>query len=757
MARTVLVGIYLKESLCMFARLKMAPKLALAAAVFLLPTVFGLGMLVAEQNIQIDFAAQEALGVRYLRGVVSLEARAALASLHGEAAAADWGEKIGLLQTQYGATLETAGQADAVQKALGNSADLSTARAKLRDLVTRIGDRSNLILDNVLETYYATDVVLNRLPDLMERVANTAAMVGDGKSATQREAAFLIATGGLADTLEGLSGSLNSAMANNADGSIKAALAAEWAGLQAQTERYEEALQKGQATPGMAAGLINGLMGFNEHACAELTRLLDGRVSALQMRQWRNAGVSALLFGLAAVVMLLVARRLVVRPLAELVEATQHLARGSLDVALAESAVQDEIGDLSRALGGFRQALLRNRNLEAERLQAEAVRKAQQAELEALARDFNRSVSGQLETVSRAAGSLNEAAAMLTDSASRTSSSSENVEGSAQQAQHNAGIVASAAEELAASCREIAQQIERSTATTEHLVQQAERARSLVDELTGVVVGTGQVIELINTVAGQTNLLALNATIEAARAGEAGKGFAVVAQEVKALAAQTSRATGDITERIEAVHRSARDATSIIQQMADLVHDVDRTSSAIAAAVTEQVAATEEISRNITEAARSTETVFNGIGAVRKDAVSAGMISSDLGQAAQDLSDQARILKVDVDHFVGAMARSTDRRNAQRHTLQRRVSITRGGDAPVAGELINISESGLAARVGMALHCGDVVEVAGLTAQAVRARVVDYSDRVMRVQFQFDEQTELAIRNFVAGIVRNAA
>jgi methyl-accepting chemotaxis protein len=567
----------------------------------------------------------------------------------------------------------------------------------------------------------------------------------------------LIAIGGLSDTADGLNTSLTASFTENADGGLRAALGREWGNLHEQLNRYTAALPKGETTGAMADALIASMASFNDHAGTALTNLLERRVDALRSRQWRNAGLTCVLFGAAALCMLLLAQTMVVRPLSRLAKATILLSEGDLAVRLPERKARDELGDLSRALRVFHAALSENHSFEATRAVAEQERRVRQEALENLARDFNRSVSGQLETVSHSAANLNEAAQALTASAARTGDRTVEVEGSAQQAQQNAGIVASAAEQLAASCREIAIQIERSSATTEDLVGHAERARKLVDELTNVVVGTGQVIDLINTVAGQTNLLALNATIEAARAGDAGKGFAVVAQEVKALAAQTSRATGDITSRIEAVHQSAKGATDIIQQMADLVGLVDQTSSAIAAAVTQQVAATEEISRNINEAARSTNTVFHGIGAVREDALSSGAVAHNLQGAATELTQQAQVLKLDVDHFVGAMARSTERRSSTRHNMVRALQVQHGNQPPIDGQLVNISESGLAMRAKIKAACGDVVTITALTAEPLRARVVENDGSVLRMQFQFDERTETTIRQFIASNVRQAA
>ena len=450
----------------MFASLKLAPKFALPAVIFLVLIVVALGVLVADRNTQIDFTTQQARGARYLRGVAEIHGSAALASLGHQGAQADWRGKVDQLQSRFGRALQTNVQAEAAMQSMSNDADLSTMRAKLRDLIVRIGDRSNLILDQQLDSYDMADIVLNRLPDLMDRVVVTAEMQNNS-SASQQGASFLIATAALAETVDGLSASLGSAFDTNADGSLKSALGTEWGGLHDQIAHFTEALHTGEASTAMAASLLGRLQLFDEHACAELTRLLDRRVDSLEAGQWRNAGVNAVLFGLAALVMFVVARAMIIRPLSQLAAATRYLANGEHDTLLEHRNMHDALGELSQALSGFRDALLRNRTLEAARASAFAEQRSRQQELEALARDFAQTVS-------------NQPGLQSTD------------------------IVASAAEELAASYREIAALMERSTATTEELLGRAARAHKLVDELTDVVVGTGQVIDLINTVAGQT-------------------------------------------------------------------------------------------------------------------------------------------------------------------------------------------------------------------------------------------------------------
>jgi methyl-accepting chemotaxis protein len=246
---------------------------------------------------------------------------------------------------------------------------------------------------------------------------------------------------------------------------------------------------------------------------------------------------------------------------------------------------------------------------------------------------------------------LEKTASTLTRTASTTQHLSASVASASEETSANVQSVASATEELASSVTEIARQVETANRIAGDAVTKAGETGGVIAGLAGAAERIGEVIGLINAIAAQTNLLALNATIEAARAGEAGKGFAVVAQEVKALAAQTAKATGDISTQIAAMQSATASSVSAIKDIGGIIARISEVSSAIAAAVEQQGAATQEIARNLQEAAAGTTHVTDKITSVNAHATETGEASTDVLSTAAALSQDSARLKDEVERF----------------------------------------------------------------------------------------------------------
>jgi methyl-accepting chemotaxis protein/aerotaxis receptor len=203
--------------------------------------------------------------------------------------------------------------------------------------------------------------------------------------------------------------------------------------------------------------------------------------------------------------------------------------------------------------------------------------------------------------------------------------------------------------------REIGRQVQDSTRIAGEAVTQAQATTERVSELSRAASRIGDVVELINAIAGQTNLLALNATIEAARAGEAGRGFAVVASEVKALAEQTAKATGEIGQQVGGIQAATQDSVGAIGEISGTIARLSEIASAIAAAVEQQGAATQEIARNVQQAAQGTQQVSSNVGDVQRGASETGAASSQVLSAAQMLSRDSNRLKLEVGKFLNSV------------------------------------------------------------------------------------------------------
>ncbi len=341
--------------------------------------------------------------------------------------------------------------------------------------------------------------------------------------------------------------------------------------------------------------------------------------------------------------------RAIGRPIEQLNGAMAKIAQGEFNSRIAIER-DDEIGVALRNV----QAMQAKLGFDREEAKDSVKRVAMQRkiDMQRLANEFEGAVGEIIETVSSASTELEASAGTLTKTAERAQEVTTTVAAASEEASTNVQSVASATEELTSSVNEISRQVQESARMAGEAVDQARKTNDRVSELSKAAARIGDVVELINTIAGQTNLLALNATIEAARAGEAGRGFAVVASEVKALAEQTAKATGEIGQQITGIQSATQDSVTAIKEISGTIERLSEISSTIAAAVEEQGAATQEISRNVQQAAQGTQQVSSNITEVQRGASETGSASSQVLAAAQSLSRDSNRLKLEVGKFL---------------------------------------------------------------------------------------------------------
>jgi methyl-accepting chemotaxis protein len=340
-------------------------------------------------------------------------------------------------------------------------------------------------------------------------------------------------------------------------------------------------------------------------------------------------------------------------PFEHIAKSLARLNAGETDFEIHYQKRADEVGTVARAIHAFQQSVIAERRSSADQLKEANARLKRQQELEAAINAFEANASGRVGQVAATSGELHGAAATMSAAAEETARQAEIVTEAAHELATNIDTLSAAGSNLAHAITEISEGMSRASAISDAASRTSASTAEKFEELKQAVATIGDIVQLINSIASQTNLLALNATIEAARAGEAGRGFAVVAAEVKQLASQTTKATGEIADSIAHVQQVANQSVDAVAAIGRTIEDVRRIAAEVAEAVEQQRLAAQDIAANVQSAAHGTEQVSTNISGVTRAAADTGGAAMSVLQSAGRLTQEADAIKESVDGFLG--------------------------------------------------------------------------------------------------------
>ena len=516
--------------------------------------------------------------------------------------------------------------------------------ASIRVMITHAGDTSNLILDPDLDSYYLMDCTLLALPQSQDRLTSIISNgyralndLAEKKTTRKQRHEFGMGAGLLRESdLARIVGSTNTALTEDPNfygvsSTLKPSLEPALRRYETETEAFVkllEAVSVADETDTSPEELVSvGLRARDasfalwEASALELDKLLAVRIAKYDKDRTWALSLTAAVLAVSLVLVVFVARSITI-PIHHCVAGMQSLAARDLTTQLP-TTWNGELGRMAlavnQAVGGVREAI-----------------------------DGMRSNAGVL---THASEDMTAASHVMSANAEETAVQSNVVAAAAEQVSRSVQTVATASEEMAASVREVARQAHQAARVATDGVQMAETANASVIKLGEGSKNIGNVVKVITSIAEQTNLLALNATIEAARAGEVGKGFAVVANEVKELAKQTSQATDEISQRIETIQNDINATVKTIDEVSSVIKQMSSIQTTIAGAVEQQTVVSQEIGRNLTEAARGTSEIARNIAGVADAARNTSEGAHKTERTSSDLARAAKQLSALVAHF----------------------------------------------------------------------------------------------------------